>query len=33
MMIVNQINTVVKTRLAKIHVWKLEHVVAMHSAE
>jgi hypothetical protein len=24
---------VVKTRLAKIHVWKLEHVVAMHSAE
>jgi predicted SprT family Zn-dependent metalloprotease len=33
MMTVNQINTVVKTRLAEIHVWKLEHVVAMHSVE
>jgi hypothetical protein len=33
MMIVNQINIVVKTRLAEIHVWKLEHVAAMHNAE
>lgn len=33
MMTVNQISTVVKIRCAEIHVWSLEHVVAMHSAE
>jgi len=33
MMTVNRISTVVKIRCARIHVWRLEHVVAMHSAE
>jgi len=33
MMTVNQISTVVKIRCAGIHVWRLEYVVTMHSAE
>lgn len=33
MMIVNRISTVVKIRCAGIHAWRLEHVVATHSAE